>query len=108
MDLSDDELAEFMLFGRRVARLLARAFQTPAFNWTIQEREAAGQTVAHLHMHVIPRVARDLPRPGEWYPLLRQAEAEPIDSVSRHRLSRGEMGEMVARLRRTARDLDAV
>lgn len=109
MDLIDDELAEFMVFGRRVARILGHAFGTPAFNWTIQEREAAGQTVAHLHMHVIPRVSGDLPSPGDWYhPRLRQAQAEAIDTVSRRRMCQGEIDAMVARLRRAARNLDAV
>src|ERR1035437_9063760 len=67
MDLSDAEVSEFMIFGRDVARLLLRAFETSAFNWTIQEKEEAGQTVSHLHMHLIPRTPGDFPRPGDWY-----------------------------------------
>lgn len=102
MDLSDSELCEMMIFGRDVVRILLRAFDSAAFNWTIQEGEEAGQTVQHLHMHLIPRESNDLPQPGDWYPLLRKSQLEVIDSDSRPRLTPHEMQEVVARIRQVA------
>jgi bis(5'-adenosyl)-triphosphatase len=106
MDLSDSELCEMMIFGRDVVRILLRAFDAAAFNWTIQEGEEAGQTVPHLHIHLIPRKSNDLPQPGDWYPLLRKSQLEVIDSDSRPRLTPHEMKEIVSRIKQVAEELE--
>lgn len=106
MDLSDSELCEMMTFGRDVVRILLRAFDTSAFNWTVQEGEEAGQTIPHLHMHLIPRERNDLPQPGDWYPLLRKSQSEVIDSDSRPRLTPHEMKEIVNRIKQVAMELE--
>ena len=103
MDLTEADLSEFIIFSRNIAKLLSRAFKTDAFDWTIQEKEAAGQTVAHLHMHIIPRKPGDLPQSGDWYPLLQKSETGVIDSASRSRLSTEQMREMVSYLKGCAR-----
>jgi bis(5'-adenosyl)-triphosphatase len=103
MALSEAGTAEFLVFGREVARLLASVFRTAAFDLTIQEGVDAGQTVTHLHMHVIPRVAGDLPSPGDWYPRLRRGESEAVDSTSRPRLTYGELAAVVRRIKRSTR-----
>jgi bis(5'-adenosyl)-triphosphatase len=100
MDLSEAELCEMATFSRRVVRVLLKALDAKAFNWTIQEGAEAGQTVPHLHLHLIPREPNDLPRPGDWYPLLRKSESEMIDDESRVRLSSDEMKEKVAHIKR--------
>ncbi len=97
--LGEDELAAMMLFARRTTRLLARVFASDGFDWTIQDGAAAGQTVPHLHLHVIPRHAGDLPNPGDWYPKLMASEAAAIDSRIRPRLSPAELAGITARLR---------
>ena len=106
MDLSESELCEMMIFGRNVVRILLSAFGVAAFNWTIQEGEEAGQTVPHLHMHLIPRESNDLPRPGDWYPLLRESQSAVIDSDSRPQLTPHEMKEVVTRIRHVAKKLE--
>jgi bis(5'-adenosyl)-triphosphatase len=90
--LEDDEVVEMVQLSRRAAVRLMRAFESDGFDWTLQESEAAGQSVPHLHLHVIPRTHGDLPDPGDWYPRLIEYEARP-------RLSRAEMTRMAARLR---------
>lgn len=94
--LSDEELVDWMRFGKQVVLQLQRAFQTTGFDWTIQEGEEAGQTVAHLHMHIIPRKPKDLEQPGDWY------EKLIVDSQARPRLTSAELDEMVEYLRRFA------
>lgn len=100
MDLSEDELHEMVSFARHVMKALLSVFQVSGFNWTIQEGDEAGQTVPHLHLHLIPRRPNDLPQPGDWYPLMLRSEREAIDSVSRKRLPDEEMRRMVLRLRK--------
>ncbi len=90
--LSDDEIAEMVSLSRDAVELLMRAYGSDGFDWTIQESEAAGQSVAHLHLHLIPRTHGDLPEPGDWYPRL-------IDDRERVRLSDDEMRRIARRLR---------
>jgi bis(5'-adenosyl)-triphosphatase len=107
MGLSDSELSEMMVFARNVVRILLKAFGASAFNWTIQEGEEAGQTVPHLHLHLIPRESNDLPQPGDWYPLLKKSETEIIDSDTRPKLTPDEMRTIVEKIRATARKMNA-
>ena len=69
---------------RRVTRLLTRAFAADGFDWTIQDGRSAGQSVPHLHLHIIPRRMGDLPEPGDWYPALMANEGATIDSAPAH------------------------
>jgi bis(5'-adenosyl)-triphosphatase len=90
-DLTESELSGLLLFTKEVNLILDLHFPNTGFNWTIQDGVAAGQTVSHLHVHVIPRFDKDLADPGDWYPLLEKTESEHIDSQSRPRLSDEEL-----------------
>ncbi len=105
LELSDPELCELALFSRDIVKVLQKAFGSHSFDWTIQEGVEAGQTIPHLHLHLIPRTQGDLPQPGDWYPLLEQSESEIIDSAARPKLTESEMRAIVLRLRRTAEEV---
>lgn len=47
----------------RVRATLADALHPAGFNVGLNDGEAAGQTVGHAHVHVIPRFAGDVPDP---------------------------------------------
>lgn len=102
-ELTEEELAEFMKMGRDMARLLGRVFNTDAFDWAIQEKEAAGQSVPHLHMHVVPRSIGDLASPGAWYQQLEKSQQTDMDTYQRFRLSTAQLLEITARLQQEAR-----
>ncbi|WP_123744527.1 HIT family protein [Saccharothrix texasensis] len=108
-DLSEEEFSRYWIFAREVTKFLLDTFKTNAFDWTIQEQEAAGQTVPHLHLHIIPRVPGDFDDPGGWYPKLRHGAIvdhahEVIDSKDRVRLTLSER-ERIARELATQWDL---
>lgn len=100
LDLTEEDLYEMVSFSRNVVKALLMAFNVNAFNWTIQEGEEAGQTVSHLHLHLIPRQMNDLPRPSDWYPLLRKSEANIIDSKSRKLLTSVEIKTIIGQIRK--------
>lgn len=104
-DLDDSELSLMMTFARDAERILSRTFETNSFNWTIQQGEDAGQTVPHLHLHLIPRRLKDLPHPGDWYPRLNGAKVEVIDSETRQKLTPDEMKQIVSRIKDVARKI---
>ncbi len=103
-DLRPDEMCELANFSRRVARLLIKVFNADGFNWTLQESQAAGQTVAHLHFHIVPRYANDLPEPGDWYPKIENQEKNMLlDSEERKKISRNEIKKVVEKIRSAAK-----
>jgi len=100
-ELNNNELQEFLLLGQQAAKILSKAFNVESFNWSIQEREYAGQTVPHLHMHVISRTKNDLPSPGDWYPLLeKKFYSEHIDSSERPKLTKEQLSVVISKLRK--------
>lgn len=96
LDLPDAVYADMMHFMRKVSSGLIQAFAATGINWTLQEGRDAGQTVDHIHFHLIPRQPQDLPKPGDWYPRLR--ENENIDSSKRPNLSHEELKSIVENL----------
>jgi bis(5'-adenosyl)-triphosphatase len=101
-ELTHDELAEFMELGRTAAELLCKVFETNAFNWAIQEREVAGQSVAHLHMHIVPRKIGDMINPGDWYQRLEKIESGDIDTYERFRLSKEMLDNLTEKMKKAA------
>jgi len=95
LELSDDEVAEMVRLSRRAVALLTRFYASDGFDWTIQESEAAGQSVPHLHLHLIPRTRGDLPDPGDWYSRLIELDERP-------RLTQEEMEQLAVQLRSEA------
>jgi diadenosine tetraphosphate (Ap4A) HIT family hydrolase len=65
-DITDTERADLMSLLFSAREDLDRQFHAAGYNIGINDGAAAGQTVPHLHIHLIPRYAgdRDDPRGG--------------------------------------------
>ena len=63
LDLTGDELAACFSLVRLLVVLLEDELHPNGFNIGMNCGEAAGQTVMHAHIHVIPRFAGDVPNP---------------------------------------------
>jgi len=98
-ELSDDELSEMMVFARKVTSVLKTVFNCNGFDWTIQDGVSAGQTIPHLHLHIIPRKPLDMPESNEWYSKIPQSEEGILDSENRARLNEKEYNEITAMLK---------
>lgn len=98
-ELSDSELGEMMVFTRRVTQILKSVFTCDGFDLTIQDGESAGQTVPHLHLHVIPRKQHDMASGEDWYGKIADSEKLMIDSGQREKLTDGDFDAIIARLK---------
>jgi len=59
LDCSDDEAAALMRAARRMALAVQQVFAPEGITVLQANRPAGFQTVAHLHLHVLPRHAAD-------------------------------------------------
>jgi bis(5'-adenosyl)-triphosphatase len=101
--LGEDELGDLFIFARDVTKFLQQHFNAEGYDWTIQDGRSAGQTIDHVHLHVIPRWLGDLPTPGDWYLRLKLPSMSEIgtlpDSDTRPRLEAAELEKIVSELR---------
>ena len=58
--LSSNETADLFMTVQRVSKTVERLFKASALNVAIQDGVDAGQSVPHVHVHIIPRTADDL------------------------------------------------
>ncbi|RDL35742.1 uncharacterized protein BP5553_06354 [Venustampulla echinocandica] len=82
-DLKPDEVTDLFTTVQKVQRMLAREYfgggstvgkvEDGSFNITVQDGKWAGQTVAHLHCHIIPRT-KDSTEGDEIYDRLQTEE----------------------------------
>ena len=65
-DMTDREYNDAFNLAKQVKDLLQEMFDPQGFNIGVNCGEAAGQTVFHAHIHIIPRYAGDVlsPRGG--------------------------------------------
>jgi diadenosine tetraphosphate (Ap4A) HIT family hydrolase len=62
-DLSPTEMMAFTDILRIVQEQLDEDYSPDGYNIGVNEGTAAGQTIAHLHIHVIPRYVGDVEEP---------------------------------------------
>ena len=63
-DLNYAEVTDLFMTVQRVGRMLERFYGVSSLNIAIQDGPAAGQSVPHLHTHIIPRQSSDLDDQG--------------------------------------------
>lgn len=59
-DLTPSEVSDLFMTVQRVSRMVERVFKASALNIAIQDGGDAGQSVPHVHAHIIPRKSGDL------------------------------------------------
>jgi bis(5'-adenosyl)-triphosphatase len=90
-DLGADEMAELSGMVQRMSAVLLAAYGCDGCDLSVQQGASAGQTVDHLHIHLVPRRAGDLPH-DDWH-------AQLLDSATRPVLTQDGMAREVVRLR---------
>ena len=59
LDVSDETLATLVSHVKKVAGHLKKALPCDGFNILQNNGEAAGQTVMHIHFHIVPRYGKE-------------------------------------------------
>lgn len=62
-DLTDKEILACYDLLKKAKALIDEKFHPDAYNIGVNDGKAAGQTVFHLHIHLIPRYFGDVPDP---------------------------------------------
>lgn len=62
-DLREREVSDLAVLSRRVKAYLARQFNPDGYTIGVNDGSAAGRTVPHLHLHIIPRWFGDVEDP---------------------------------------------
>ncbi|KAF9734360.1 hypothetical protein PMIN06_011796 [Paraphaeosphaeria minitans] len=81
-DLSAAEVQDLFLTVQRVSRTIERVFGASALNIAVQDGEDAGQSVPHVHAHIIPRKKQDLPRPDAIYGMMESDDADLANQLT--------------------------
>lgn len=58
-ELPDEDASKVMVVAKKIATAIKKAYKCDGVNILQNNGEAAGQTVFHLHVHVIPRYEND-------------------------------------------------
>ena len=59
-DLSNEEMTEMMTSAKRIGKVVESLFKATSLTLVCQDGKDAGQSVSHVHLHIIPR------RPGDF------------------------------------------
>ncbi len=77
-ELSDGQASKIMLLAKKMARQMTENLHCIGMNLVQNNGEAAGQTVRHFHLHLIPRYENDGQQLG-WKPC--EATQEELEMV---------------------------
>lgn len=80
--LEPDEAIDFYATVQNVAKAIEEYTHADALNIAIQDGALAGQSVPHVHCHIIPRRLKDLPNVDDVYKLLDEHEGN-MDAIYR-------------------------
>lgn len=106
-DLTEEEVGDLWLSAQAIGAILEGKYKTDALTLSMQDGLAAGQTVNHVHVHVIPRCPGDFKRNDEIYDKLDKHDASRIedqrnaipDDENRRPRTKQEMWDEAAELR---------
>ncbi|CAA6654560.1 unnamed protein product [Spirodela intermedia] len=75
-DLTVDEISDLWVTARNVGAQIERHHKASSLTFAIQDGPQAGQTVPHVHIHILPRKAGDFEKNDEIYDAIDEKEKE--------------------------------
>ncbi|KAM4650783.1 bis(5'-adenosyl)-triphosphatase [Discoglossus pictus] len=84
-DLKPEEVADLFKMVQRVASVVESHFSGSSLTISVQDGPEAGQTVQHVHVHILPRRAGDFDRNDKIYQVLEDHDKEGQDTPEKWR-----------------------
>ncbi|XP_072438534.1 bis(5'-adenosyl)-triphosphatase-like isoform X1 [Chiloscyllium punctatum] len=98
-DLQPDELTDLFQTSQKVAKVVEQHFKATSLTIAIQDGPEAGQTVKHVHVHILPRKKEDFSRNDNVYEELQKHDQEALEESPQWRTEE-EMASEAAELRK--------
>ncbi|CAA3029753.1 bifunctional bis(5 -adenosyl)-triphosphatase adenylylsulfatase FHIT-like [Olea europaea subsp. europaea] len=76
VDLTADETSDIWLTAQKVGQQLESYHKASSLTFAIQDGPQAGQTVPHVHIHILPRKSGDFEKNDEIYDAIDEKEKE--------------------------------
>ncbi|RAW32219.1 hypothetical protein PC110_g11433 [Phytophthora cactorum] len=98
--LDVDEVSDLWTAAQLVGKQVEQYYGASSLTFAIQDGKEAGQTVKHVHIHVIPRIAQDFERNDDIYTEIeKHGHALHVDNETRTARSKADMAAEAAQLR---------
>ncbi|XP_062505017.1 bis(5'-adenosyl)-triphosphatase-like, partial [Corticium candelabrum] len=95
--LTQEEITDLFINSQRVCATVERAYNATSCTIAIQDGHDAGQTVEHVHVHIVPRRSGDFKRYDDVYDKINECESS-LDSWQRTARSEQDMNEEASHL----------
>ncbi|TNV82802.1 hypothetical protein FGO68_gene11442 [Halteria grandinella] len=95
-ELDTQELFELSLTVQFLTKFLQKKYNTDSATVTIQEGSGAGQTINHLHVHIIPRRPGDFKNNDDIYGLLETFDDDYVNKLSQANMQTQKWAELAA------------
>lgn len=86
-DLTEEEVADLFTSTQKIARIIEKEYGATSLSIAIQDGPEAGQTVEHVHVHVLPRKKGDFEHNDDVYKALDEHDKQQLDQESSNRHS---------------------
>ena len=81
-ELTEDEVADLFTSTQKIARVLEKVYGASSLSIAIQDGPEAGQTVEHVHVHVLPRKKGDFEHNDDVYKALDEHDKQEDSLVA--------------------------
>lgn len=99
-DLRPEEITDLFQTSQKVAKVVEQHFKGTSLTIAIQDGPEAGQTVKHVHIHILPRKKDDFARNDNVYVELQKHDQETAEDAQRKWRTEEEMASEAADLRK--------
>jgi len=98
--MTSEEAADLFHIARHIAKTLEKHYGATAINFGIQDGLDSGQSVEHVHMHVLPRRKGDFEKNDDVYERLKSHDKEDSGEFNIRARTAEEMADEAKELRK--------
>lgn len=106
-ELTNEEISDLFITSNYISQKLEQHLHTTAFNLGLQDGKDSGQSVPHVHVHIVPRKPSDFERNDDVYDAIDDFDARPVQDGNSNipTTKKGLIVDDAARKNRTQQDM---